>query len=52
MNADFAFAQNRKNFITEKRIKTILWYVIECYLLTVKKNEKYSKTWVKNNSSL
>ena len=46
------FILNRKNAIAENRIKLILWYVIECYLLTLKNSEKYSKTWVKNNTNL
>ncbi|MDR1197703.1 MAG: hypothetical protein LBK94_01650 [Prevotellaceae bacterium] len=52
MNEDL-FVVNRKNAITvtEKQIKIILWYVVECYLLTLKDNAKYSKTWVKNHTT-
>ena len=46
------FVKNRKNVVAEKRIKIILWYVIECYLLASTNNEKYSKAWVKNNTSI
>jgi len=46
------FVLHRKNAIAEKRIKIILWYVVECYLLTLKNNKQYSKTWVQNNTSL
>jgi hypothetical protein len=52
MSKDSIFVSNRKNAIIEKRIKIILWYVTECYLLTLKKYEKYSKIWVKNNTSI
>jgi len=45
------FVQNRKISATEKRIKIILWYVIECYLLVLKNQEKYSKIYVKNKTS-
>jgi hypothetical protein len=45
------FVVNRKNAITEKRIKIILWYVVECYLLTLRDNKRYSKIWVKNHTS-
>jgi hypothetical protein len=45
------FVINRKNAVTEKQIKTILWYVTECYLLTIKENKRYSKTWVKNHTT-
>jgi hypothetical protein len=46
------FVLHRKNAIAEKQIKIILWYVVECYLLTLKNNKRYSKTWVKKNTRL
>jgi len=46
------FVQRRINAITEKHIKIILWYVVECYLRVLKKQEKYSKVYVKNNTNL
>ena len=49
---DNLFVLHRKNAIAEKRIQIILWYVVECYLLTLKNNKKYSKTWVKGNANL
>jgi len=51
MSEDYVFALNRKTSVTEKRIKVILWYILECYSLIIKKNEKYSQNWVKNNTS-
>ncbi|MDR2651620.1 MAG: hypothetical protein LBC68_04825 [Prevotellaceae bacterium] len=47
------FVVNRKNAITitEKRLKIILWYVVECYLLTLKDGKKYSKIGVKKHTS-
>ena len=45
------FVLNRENAIIEKRIKIIIWYIIECYLLVSKNQVKYSKTYVKNNTS-
>jgi len=47
MSKELEFIQNRKNTITENRIENIIWYIIECYLLIVKNNEKYSKTLIK-----
>jgi hypothetical protein len=52
MSEEFLFIQNRTNTITENRIEKIIWYVIECYLLIVKNNEKYSKTWINKNTKL
>jgi len=46
------FVLNRKNAIAEKQIKAILWYVIECYMLTRNDKKEYSKTWVKNNTTI
>ena len=47
MNEEFKFIRNRKKTITKNRIENIIWYIIECYLLIVKNNEKYSKTLIK-----
>ena len=46
------FISGRKAFVTKNRIKAIVCYLIKCYKLTLKDNAKYSKTWVKNNTSL
>lgn len=46
------FILKRKNAIVEERIKHILCYVIECYLLASKNKVKYSKAWVKNNTTI
>jgi hypothetical protein len=46
------FVSDRRTILIEERIKIILWYVIECYLLTLKNNEKYSKTWVKSKTTI
>jgi len=52
MSEELTFIQNRKNTITENRIEKIIWYIIECYLLTMKNKEKYSKIWVKKKTKL
>jgi hypothetical protein len=52
MSEEFTFIQNRKNTITKYRIEKIIWYIIECYLLVAKNKEKYSKIWVKENTTL
>ncbi|GHT72973.1 hypothetical protein AGMMS50262_03220 [Bacteroidia bacterium] len=52
MSKETTFLLNRKSTIAEKRIKIILWYVIECYLLTRKDKKEYSEIWVKNNTSI
>jgi len=51
MNEASGFTLNRKYFITENRIKSVLWYVIECYNIIVQDNVHYSKSYVKNNTT-
>ena len=46
------FVQNRKTDIAEKKIKAILWYVIECYTLKLQSKKTYSKVWVKDNTAI
>lgn len=49
------FIQNRKKVfsVTEKRIKSILWYIIECNSIFLSETSiPYSKSWVKNNTTI
>ncbi|WP_316786425.1 hypothetical protein [Pedobacter frigiditerrae] len=49
------FIQHRKNIfsVTDKRIKTILWYIIECNNLFLKNTiNPYSKKWVATNTTI
>lgn len=49
------FIQNRKNVfsVTEKRIKNILWYIIECNNIFLNETSiPYSKKWVKDNTTI
>lgn len=52
MNEAAKFVQNRKHSITENRIVNILWYIVECYMLIVKDNVRYSENDVKNQSTI
>lgn len=46
------FASKRKHSITESRIKNIVWYIGECYVLLLQDNQKYSKQEVKDKSTI
>ena len=51
MNEASGFILNRKYSITESRIRNILWYVIECYML-FKEDVVYSKKEVRQNTTI
>lgn len=46
------FVSNRKQSITANRIKNILWYIGECYILLRNDKAKYSKTYVKEHTAI
>ncbi len=46
------FISNRKYSITENRIKNIFWYIGECYTLLVNSKISYSKSYVKNSTTI
>ncbi len=48
------FIQNRKNplSITNKRIKNILWYILECHQIFINDNKTYSQNWVRQNTTI
>ncbi len=48
------FTRNRKDVlsITNQRISQILWYIIECHQVFINDNKKYSKVWVRQNTTL
>lgn len=48
------FIQNRKRIfsVTDGRIKSILWYIVECYQIFKKDNITYSKSQIKENSTI
>lgn len=49
-NSALSFISSRQNAlaITEKRIESIVWYTIECYILLLKDKPKFSKQYVKD----
>ena len=51
MNEASGFILNRKYSITESRIRNILWYVIECYML-FKEDFVYSKKEVRQSTTI
>ncbi|MCU6767780.1 hypothetical protein OCV73_02245 [Barnesiella propionica] len=46
------FAFNRKQSITDNRIKNIFWYIGECYILLRNDKAQYSKTYVKEHTTI
>ncbi|MFR0677097.1 hypothetical protein [Dysgonomonas mossii] len=46
------FASKRRHSITESRIKNIIWYIGECYILLLQNNQKYSKQEIKDKSRI
>jgi hypothetical protein len=52
MNEASGFILNRKYSITESRIRNILWYIIECYIILCKEGTLYSKKYVSQNTTI
>ena len=54
VNNAFRFTRNRSDVlsITNQRIKRILWYIIECYLIFINDNKTYSLKELKSNSKI
>lgn len=48
----FISSRSQITSITDGRIKSILWYVVECYKILQKDNPQYSKKHVEENTSL
>lgn len=46
------FASNRKHSITDNRIRNIFWYIGECYILLRNDKRQYSKTFVKEHTTI
>lgn len=48
------FTRNRTDAfsITNRRIRQILWYIIECHQIFINDNKTYSKDWVHQNTTL
>ncbi len=41
----FIASRSNKTAITQKRIKEVLWYITECYMILQKDKRTYSKSW-------
>lgn len=53
-NSASRFISNRYNrySLTTQRVQIILWYIIECYKIFQEENVKYSKKFVKENTTI
>lgn len=45
------FVRKRRLLVTDRRIRQILWYVIECHLIFLGDKITYSQKWVKANTT-